>query len=345
MTIEPGPTPDATPAWFIAGPDLSTIGERRERSARDQMLATLHQIFPDTSTQDLAEAVQVGGDLTVIVERVLAMQAAAEANAGLGTAGESSSSPCPGPKRRVHFAPSMATSDPAPTAGGLAVEQMTAELPPSEAGSSTDVHGPLLHAGTGTMDRLTDEELNEQMAASGIMPEPTAGSARGAVVDQEWASGLSIGAALQGGTLEELKTQSVRQLAHGALRIDARVIKTANELEEGMLTSKIVTLFVVEVRQLGFRWEIRRRYSEFHRFHELLSLQWAELPQLPPKLILSQEAEDVAERMMQLDAYLRALLLSPALALSPLVCTFLDAIDIQSFRSQMLPRCAHPPML
>lgn len=40
----------------------------------------------------------------------------------------------------------------------------------------------------------------------------------------------------------------------------------------------------------------------------------------------------------QLDTYLRALLASPAVALSPLVCTFLDGIDVQSFRAQMLPR-------
>ena len=81
-----------------------------------------------------------------------------------------------------------------------------------------------------------------------------------------------------------------------------------------------------------------RRYSEFHKFHELLSLEWSDLPPLPPKLLLSQEVDDVAERMMALDAYLRALLASPALALSPLVSTFLDAVDVQSFRAQMLPR-------
>ena len=139
-------------------------------------------------------------------------------------------------------------------------------------------------------------------------------------------------------SLEELRSQSVGELATGALRTEARVIKTSNELEEGLLGEKVVTNFVVEVRQLAFRWEVRRRYSEFHRFHELLSLQWMDLPPLPPKLLLSQEADDVAERMMQLDSYLRALLASPALATSPLVCTFLDAVDVQSFRLQLLPQ-------
>ena len=81
-----------------------------------------------------------------------------------------------------------------------------------------------------------------------------------------------------------------------------------------------------------------RRYSEFHHFHELLALQWDDLPALPPKLLFSQECEDVAQRMLELDSYLRALLDTPDLALSPLVCTFLDAIDVNGFRAQMLPR-------
>ena len=68
------------------------------------------------------------------------------------------------------------------------------------------------------------------------------------------------------------------------------------------------------------------------------SLQWADLPPLPPKLLFSQEVEDIAQRMTDLDGYLRALLASPAVALSPLVCTFLDAIDVTSFRYSMLPR-------
>ena len=86
------------------------------------------------------------------------------------------------------------------------------------------------------------------------------------------------------------------------------------------------------------RWEVARRYSEFYQFHELLSLQWEELPQLPPKLLFSTECDDLAQRMMELDAYLRNLLAYPGLALSPLVTTFLDGIDVSSFRAQILPR-------
>ena len=51
---------------------------------------------------------------------------------------------------------------------------------------------------------------------------------------------------------------------------------------------------------------------------------------------LARLGSDVAQRMIDLDAYLREPLASPAVALSPLVCTFLDATDVQSFRAQIL---------
>jgi hypothetical protein len=114
-TTPPGPSPDATPAWFIAGPDLSSVGERRERNARDQVIAQLQTIFPETSTEDLAAAVVIGGDLQVIVDRILAMQAQDDAEAAVAateSGAGSSSSATPGPTRRVRFAAKMATSEP-----------------------------------------------------------------------------------------------------------------------------------------------------------------------------------------------------------------------------------------
>ena len=320
-----------TPAWFIADSTLTSVGEKRAASARDAMLATLAQIFPDSSVTELEAAVAGGGDLPTIVDRLLATQAAAEASAGdvgNSSAADAAASAAPGPTRRVRFGP--LPSESAAASAASAAEQMTYE---GQGSSSTDV------AADGAMSRLSDEELTEQMAASGITVEPTIGSARGAARSQgPFGGGATLEAVLQGGSIEELRAAPVAQLATGALRIHARIIKTTNELEGGLLTERIVTKFVIECRQLAFRWEVARRYSEFHRFHELLSLEWFDLPALPPKLLLSQECDDVAERMMQLDAYLRALLESPALGLSPLVCTFLDAVDVQSFRGQMLPR-------
>ena len=319
---------DRTPAWFIADSTLTSVGERREANARASALDALQQIFPETSVDSLRTAVDAGGDLTVIVDRVLATQVVAQAEAAEAASSSATIPDGPAastlpaatvrPKRRVRFAGDGA--GPSSAGGGASFEQMQC------AGSSSTAP-----AGEPAMSRLSDEELSEQMEASGITAEPTAGSARSAAF-AAWAEGATVGI---GNNLEDLGVQSVAQLALGALRIDARVVKTANELEGGMLSEKIVTKFVIEVRQLGFGWEVHRRYSEFHRFHELLSLQWADLPPLPPKLLFSQECDDVAERMMQLDAYLRALLASPALALSPLVCTFLDAVDVQSFRGQV----------
>lgn len=351
----PGPCPDATPAWFIAGPDLSSVGERRERNARDQVIAQLQTIFPETSTEDLAAAVVIGGDLQVIVDRILAMQAQDDAEAavaaiesGTGSSSTGSSSTTPGPTRRVRFAAKMATSEPRQPMEQMTLAGPDAPPPPgilvtngkakAMAAAAAAVGTPGQSRAGSSMDQFTDEQLADQMAASGITVEPTPGSARGARRDGSSALGATLGGVLQNGTLDKLKTQSVEHLAAGALKLNARIIKTSNVLEEGLLTDKIVTLFVIEVRQLAFCWEVKRRYSEFYRFHELLALQWADLPPLPPKLLFSQECDDVAERMMALDSYLRALLASPALALSPLVCTFLDAIDVNSFRVQMLPR-------
>ena len=348
----PGPCPDATPAWFIAGPDLSSVGERRERNARDQVIAQLQTIFPETSTEDLAAAVVIGGDLQVIVDRILAMQAQDDAEAAVAATesgtGSSSSSTTPGPTRRVRFAAKMATSEPRQPMEQMTLAGPDAPPPPgilvtngkakAMAAAAAAVGTPGQSRAGSSMDQFTDEQLADQMAASGITVEPTPGSARGARRDGSSVLGATLGGVLQNGTLDKLKTQSVEHLAAGALKLNARIIKTSNVLEEGLLTDKIVTLFVIEVRQLAFCWEVKRRYSEFYRFHELLALQWADLPPLPPKLLFSQECDDVAERMMALDSYLRALLASPALALSPLVCTFLDAIDVNSFRVQMLPR-------
>ena len=67
---------------------------------------------------------------------------------------------------------------------------------------------------------------------------------------------------------------------------------------------------------------------------------------MPPKLFFSKAegagGEDIAERMVKLGGYLKALLASAALALSPPVCAFLDAVDVQSFRGQLLATGAAP---
>ena len=125
------------------------------------------------------------------------------------------------------------------------------------------------------------------------------------------------------------------QLAAGALRLEARVVRTANELEQRLTGEKIVTKFVIEVKQLGYTWEVARRYSEWAAFHEALVADWVDIPALPSKHYFSQECTDIAERMVQLDGYLRKLFATPAVMLSAQVCSFLDAMDEVSFRVQL----------
>ena len=73
---------------------------------------------------------------------------------------------------------------------------------------------------------------------------------------------------------DALAAQTVEQLAAGALKLTAKIARTVNELEEGVVSgAKVVTYFVVEVNQMNFTWELRRRYSQFASFHEALSEQ------------------------------------------------------------------------
>ena len=197
---------------------------------------------------------------------------------------------------------------------------------------------------------------------------------------------------------DALAAQTVEQLAAGALKLTAKIARTVNELEEGVVSgAKVVTYFVVEVNQMNFTWELRRRYSQFASFHEALerrvpprvrrparrqraraarapgcgvptacdicdstgaSRRPSSLCPLSPRrphgpraravggaardaaeaLLLEgrgRGGEDIAERMVKLDGYLKSLLGTPALALSPPVCAFLDAVDVQSFRAQL----------
>jgi hypothetical protein len=155
-------------------------------------------------------------------------------------------------------------------------------------------------------------------ASSAAPPDqPAADSAAGAASSSGAGSSrnsASLAASKFGAQNDELLQQSVAQLAAGHLRIHARVVSTQNAIEETLASTKIVTKFVVEVQQMGFKWEVARRYSEFAAFNEELADSWA-MPELPPKLFQNEET-DIAERMLRLDAYLKELLAQPALMLS-----------------------------
>ena len=309
-----------TPSWFIADSACNTVESQRAEQRLAEQLAELQQMLPEASAAAIRAALQEGGDLNEVASRLLAGAA-----------------PAPAP----------------------ALAMMTQEREPPSSLCQADIS--------------SDQELALAAARAEVA---AIGSARGALSP----TGQRLGAALQpyGTSPADMSTMTMRQLAEGPLKLTARIARTANELEDGLMGEKVVTKYVIEVRQLGFTWEVLRRYSQARRspctppllclplvvapapphaapprqpslssppqfvtFNEMLSIHWVDLPELPPKLFFSTECDDLAERMMQLERYLKVLTATPELALSPPVCAFLDAIDVSQFRSQV--QQAAPP--
>mmetsp|Transcript_43463 Transcript_43463/g.114224 ORF Transcript_43463/g.114224 Transcript_43463/m.114224 type:complete len:235 (-) Transcript_43463:770-1474(-) len=98
--------------------------------------------------------------------------------------------------------------------------------------------------------------------------------------------------------------------------LKARVISTCNQLEEEpwLPVRSIVTMFRISVSCGEKTWELLRRYTEFHELDAQLAKSFdpTVLPALPPKLIVNEDAA-IAERFLELDAYLRGLLVVPAI--------------------------------
>jgi len=110
------------------------------------------------------------------------------------------------------------------------------------------------------------------------------------------------------------------------LELKAAIICTTNQLEgESFVPLKsIVTLFRIVVHCGEHTWEIYRRYSDFHDLNDKLCMIGAELPELPPKLLLNQP-EFIAERYLELDRYLKKLLCIPHVGRHSMVLEFLGA--------------------
>ena len=114
----------------------------------------------------------------------------------------------------------------------------------------------------------------------------------------------------------------------------ARVVATTNRpTPETFSLRPTVTLYRVHVKNFGGRnrsWCVLRRYSEFAELHEALASAFrAEmaLPQLPPKLVFNTTAA-LAERYLELDAFLRSILSMPSVSAHPRLRSFLGADGI-----------------
>ena len=111
-------------------------------------------------------------------------------------------------------------------------------------------------------------ESDRELALAAARAEVAAvGSARESALSP---TGQRLGSAVQPFAQQapvDLAQQTVRQLAEGPLRLSARIARTVNEMEETLVGGeKVVTRFIIEVRQLGFTWEVARRYSQFVTF-------------------------------------------------------------------------------
>ena len=90
-----------------------------------------------------------------------------------------------------------------------------------------------------------------------------------------------------------------------------QIVSTVNRLsdEPWLPVQGIVTLFRIQVKADDQTWEVQRRYSDFNELNQRLAKAFGEaaMPELPPKLLLNSD-DDIAERYLELDAYLRRLL-------------------------------------
>ena len=98
------------------------------------------------------------------------------------------------------------------------------------------------------------------------------------------------------------------------VEIEARIVSTHNHLEDEpwLPVRSIVTVFRVKITMGERSWEILRRYSDFHELNLRLNKVFGAgvVPEFPPKLMMNAD-EAIAERYLELDAYVRKLLQTP----------------------------------
>ena len=108
-------------------------------------------------------------------------------------------------------------------------------------------------------------------------------------------------------------------------RLEAKVLATTNVQTQPHTPSSFVTLFRINVTHGDDTIEVLRRYSEFNDTHLRLAHALSNphlLPELPPKLLINSDTH-IAERLLELDAYLRSLIAVPTLADNQILHDFL----------------------
>ena len=114
------------------------------------------------------------------------------------------------------------------------------------------------------------------------------------------------------------------EATRAASELHAAIISTSNVEAPSTSFHPTVTSYNVQVSYRGEQWVVGKRYSEFAELNRTLTSAFgaAVLPSFPPKLLLNA-ADDVADRYLELEAYLRGIVSDEKLRESRWLCSFL----------------------
>ena len=114
------------------------------------------------------------------------------------------------------------------------------------------------------------------------------------------------------------------EATRAASELHAAIISTSNVEAPSPSFHPTVTSYNVQVSHRGEQWVVGKRYSEFAELNRTLISVFgaAVLPSFPPKLLLNA-ADDVADRYLELEAYLRGIVSDEKLRESRWFCAFL----------------------
>ena len=119
------------------------------------------------------------------------------------------------------------------------------------------------------------------------------------------------------GPSEGTTSSSNEEDASSSSPLTATIVSTSNQFEEEpwMPVKSIITMFRIQVRHGDEQWDVMRRYNDFNQLHLQMTRAFdaSLVPPLPPKLLFNSD-ESIAERHLELDAYLRTMLAHPALS-------------------------------
>jgi hypothetical protein len=110
--------------------------------------------------------------------------------------------------------------------------------------------------------------------------------------------------------------------------LELSISSTKNKVSD--LSQKAYTAYLIDVHFNDMRWQVERRFKEFHKLHHELKEKYpvCELPRLPCKHVFTPlEGQFVHRRRLQLEQYTRELVDHPLLSLDVLLLSFLGVVS------------------